>query len=138
MAVPHTKHPIVDKLVGTVGVSQDGIVWIDFPCALSAGEAPIFHPGCAGVYPVLSNSNPAFPHASIPTSVPIGDPSWKIAASELTLSVRLDIASVLESNAIDTDSGPAAPLPRSIENDVFDAREYAPCASNSTGSSELW
>lgn len=25
VAVPHTKHPIVDKLVGTVGVSQDGI-----------------------------------------------------------------------------------------------------------------
>lgn len=25
VAVPHTKHPIVDKLIGTVGVSTDGI-----------------------------------------------------------------------------------------------------------------
>lgn len=25
VAVPHTKHPVVDKLVGTVGVSADGI-----------------------------------------------------------------------------------------------------------------
>ena len=25
VAVPHTKHPVVDKLVGTVGVSGDGI-----------------------------------------------------------------------------------------------------------------
>lgn len=25
VAVPHTKHPVVDKLVGTVGVSVDGI-----------------------------------------------------------------------------------------------------------------
>lgn len=25
VAVPHTKHPVVDKLVGTVGISPDGI-----------------------------------------------------------------------------------------------------------------
>ncbi len=54
---------------GRVSVSQDGVVWYAFPCAITT--AP-YYPGCAGVYPVLSNgSNPSSPHASIPSTTPI-------------------------------------------------------------------
>jgi len=54
-----------------VSVSQDGVTWSTFPCALVSGEAP-YHPGCAGIYPVLANGNdPGTPHASIPSDVPI-------------------------------------------------------------------
>ncbi len=58
---------------GRVSVSQDGVVWQSFPCALSQAEQPLLHPGCAGVYPVLSASGPGLSHASIPTLVPIED-----------------------------------------------------------------
>lgn len=55
---------------GRISVSQDGTSWFTFSsCNLSLADAP-YHPGCAGVYPVLSNTNPAFPHASIPTTEP--------------------------------------------------------------------
>jgi hypothetical protein len=56
---------------GRVSVSQDGVTWFSFPCALDPAEAPQFHPGCAGVYPVLSASGT--PHPSIPSEVPIED-----------------------------------------------------------------
>jgi hypothetical protein len=55
---------------GRVSVSQDGTSWFTFSaCQLVIGDAP-YHPGCAGVYPVLSNQDPAFPHASVPTTTP--------------------------------------------------------------------
>ena len=68
-------------------MSQDGVVWSWFPCQLQL-DIPrgIVYPGCAGVYPVLSDAeDPATPHASIPTvgsvvdligasSVPLPDP----------------------------------------------------------------
>jgi hypothetical protein len=57
---------------GRVSVSQDGVAWHSFPCDLLQGSGP-YHPGCAGVYPVLSNGGDATPHASIPSSVPIED-----------------------------------------------------------------
>jgi hypothetical protein len=52
-----------------VSVSQDGVVWNSFPCTLQLDiEMGIVYPGCAGVYPVLSDADdPATPHASIPT-----------------------------------------------------------------------
>lgn len=54
---------------GRVSVSQDGVTWFAFPCATSS---PPYYPGCAGVYPVLSNADNAIsPHASVPTSTPI-------------------------------------------------------------------
>lgn len=58
---------------GIVGVSQDGVVWHEFPCQLVLDlGAGVLYPGCAGRYPVLSNaSQPATPHASIPTTVPL-------------------------------------------------------------------
>lgn len=56
---------------GRVSVSQDGVTWFSFPCALDPGEAAALHPGCAGVYPVLSA--PGLSHASIPSEVPIED-----------------------------------------------------------------
>lgn len=59
---------------GRVSVSQDGVTWYEFPCSLTTNPAlGIFYPGCAGVYPVLSNANdPNTPHASIPTAGSIG------------------------------------------------------------------
>ncbi len=58
---------------GRVSVSQDGFTWFSFPCALDPAEEPQLHPGCAGVYPVLSKPVAPFSHASIPTEVPIED-----------------------------------------------------------------
>jgi hypothetical protein len=58
---------------GRVSVSQDGVAWVSFPCALDALEAP-YHPGCAGVVPVLAHvDQPAGPHPSEPTDVPVED-----------------------------------------------------------------
>ena len=58
---------------GRVSVSQDGVHWQAFDaCALVASGSP-YWPGCAGVYPVLSDGTGATPHASIPSDVPIQD-----------------------------------------------------------------
>jgi hypothetical protein len=67
------ERPFADP--GRVSVSQDGVTWYEFPCSLTTNPAlGIFYPGCAGVYPVLSNANdPSTPHASIPTAGTIGD-----------------------------------------------------------------
>ncbi len=52
-----------------VSVSQDGVSWFAFPCAFGS---PPYYPGCAGVYPVLSNANNALTaHASVVTTTPI-------------------------------------------------------------------
>ena len=54
---------------GRVSVSQDGVTWYALACEMAS---PPYHPGCAGVYPVLSNANSTnSPHASIPTTTPI-------------------------------------------------------------------
>jgi TonB family protein len=55
-----------------VSVSQDGSTWIPFSCSLILAGGP-YWPGCAGIYPVLSDGTLVQPHASIPTSVPIQD-----------------------------------------------------------------
>jgi hypothetical protein len=67
------ERPFADP--GIVSVSQDGVTWYTFPCQLVTNPAAhVFYPGCAGVYPVLSNANdPSTPHASIPTQGTIGD-----------------------------------------------------------------
>ncbi len=54
-----------------VSVSEDGVEWFAFPCDIGESAAPL-HPGCAGVYPVLSDANDpeGTPHASIPTLEP--------------------------------------------------------------------
>jgi len=57
---------------GRVEVSQDGVTWFAFACDLSESAGP-YWPGCAGVYPVLSDGTLATPHPSIPTTTPIGD-----------------------------------------------------------------
>lgn len=67
------ERPFADP--GIVSVSQDGVDWHEFPCSLVV-DAPhkIFYPGCAGVYPVLSNADdPSTPHASIPTQGTLAD-----------------------------------------------------------------
>jgi hypothetical protein len=65
------ERPFADP--GVVSVSQDGVVWHQFPCQLVVQPAlGAWYPGCAGVYPVLSHAGqPATPHASIPTEVPL-------------------------------------------------------------------
>ncbi len=62
-----TAPPFTDP--GRVSVSQDGTTWFAFPCNLVIGESP-YHPGCAGIYPVLSDGTAGTPHASIPTTEP--------------------------------------------------------------------
>ena len=57
---------------GRVSVSQDGVTWYVFD-ACQADQPPRY-PGCAGVYPTLSDpDDPSTPHPSIPTTTPIGD-----------------------------------------------------------------
>ena len=67
------ERPFADP--GRVSVSQNGTTWYEFPCSLTTNPAAgVFYPGCAGVYPVLSNANnPSTPHASIPTAGGIED-----------------------------------------------------------------
>jgi hypothetical protein len=67
------ERPFADPAI--VSASQDGATWYAFPCQLVTNPpAGVFYPGCAGVYPVLSNANdPNTPHASIPTQGDIGD-----------------------------------------------------------------
>ncbi len=58
---------------GRVSVSQDGVDWHVFAaCTLVESGAP-YWPGCAGVYPVLSDGTEATPPATQPTDVPIQD-----------------------------------------------------------------
>lgn len=54
---------------GSVGVSQDGITWFEFPCAGAMEDHP-FYPGCAGVYPVLADGETDERHPSVPTAGP--------------------------------------------------------------------
>jgi hypothetical protein len=54
---------------GRVSVSQDGTNWFVFPCAETVFDHP-YYPGCAGVYPVLSNGDAGPRHPSIPTLTP--------------------------------------------------------------------
>jgi hypothetical protein len=67
------ERPFADP--GRVSVSQNGTTWYEFPCSLTTNPAAgVFYPGCAGVYPVLSNaSNQSTPHASMPTAGGIED-----------------------------------------------------------------
>jgi len=58
---------------GRVSVSPDKQSWHVYPCAFeSPGNAP-YWPGCAGVYPVLSDGSANTPHASVPSDVPVLD-----------------------------------------------------------------
>jgi TonB family protein len=82
---------------GLVSVSQDGVVWTAFPCDPSETNGP-YWPGCAGVYPVLSDGSGATPHASVPTTAAIED---LVGVSIFTLPLpagsggdRLDLADV--------------------------------------------
>ena len=59
---------------GRVSVSQNGVDWFAFDACETAPLAPPLYPGCAGVFPTLSDPfDPATPHPSIPTETPISD-----------------------------------------------------------------
>ena len=59
---------------GRVSVSQDGTTWHVFTACETAPLDPPLHPGCAGVFPTLSDPlDPLTPHPSIPTETPITD-----------------------------------------------------------------
>jgi hypothetical protein len=70
--LPHgvnTENPYAEP--GRVSVSEDGVAWTAFPCAM---DAPPFHPGCAGVYPVFANADdPDAPSPLGPSTTPIAD-----------------------------------------------------------------
>jgi hypothetical protein len=56
---------------GRVSVSQDGIAWSVFDCAL-VPDPTHRYPGCAGVYPVLADADdPAAPHGTLLTTTPL-------------------------------------------------------------------
>jgi hypothetical protein len=64
------ERPFADPAL--VSVSQDGVVWHTFACQLATNPAQgIFYPGCAGVFPVVSNGGA--PHVAFQTSIEIGD-----------------------------------------------------------------
>jgi hypothetical protein len=59
---------------GRVSVSQDGVVWHAFAACATAPLEPPLHPGCAGVFPTLSDvGDPLAAHPGIPTGTPISD-----------------------------------------------------------------
>lgn len=59
---------------GRVSVSQDGVSWHVFDACQTAPLEPPFYPGCAGVFPTLSDAlDPLAPHPSIPTETPVED-----------------------------------------------------------------
>jgi hypothetical protein len=60
------ERPFADPAI--VSVSQDGATWYTFPCQLSAA---LFYPGCAGVYPVLSDEGA--PHVAFETPGTMAD-----------------------------------------------------------------
>jgi len=63
----NTEPPFAEP--GTVSVSEDGVTWKTFSCAL---DDPPYYPGCAGVYPVFANANdPAAPTPLVPCTIPI-------------------------------------------------------------------
>ncbi len=59
---------------GKVSVSQDGVLWWSFDDCETAPLVPPLYPGCAGVFPTLSDPfDPATPHPSIPTETLISE-----------------------------------------------------------------
>jgi len=59
---------------GRVSVSQDGSTWFVFDACAVAPLNPPLHPGCAGVFPTLSDAlDPTSVHPSIPTETPIDE-----------------------------------------------------------------
>ena len=84
---------------GRVSVSQDGVTWYAFDACQTAPLDPPRYPGCAGVFPTLSDpDDPSTPHPSIPTSTPIGDlvglPQSQIFVPEGSGGDSFDLADV--------------------------------------------
>ena len=109
---------------GRVSVSQDGVTWVAFPCAIGS---PPYYPGCAGVYPVLSNAgNPSSPHASIPTTVPIEDlvgvSIFDLALPEGAGGDSFDLAAVglAWARYVRIEASPVATGPEGADNARFD------------------
>jgi hypothetical protein len=129
---------------GTVSVSDDGVTWKTFPCAL---DDPPYYPGCAGVYPVFANANdPAAPSPFVPCTIPIqqlvgvpvatfqppdcsGGDSFDLAAVGLSAArfVRID-ASQLE---------PGADGTAGFDLDAVAAVHFMPLAATSTTTTTL-
>lgn len=59
---------------GRVSVSQDGSTWFVFDgCGVDPVDPPLY-PGCAGVFPTLSDAlDPSTEHPSVPTETPLID-----------------------------------------------------------------
>ncbi len=109
---------------GRVRVSQDGVTWFEFPCAMAG--AP-YYPGCAGVFPTLSTSaSGASPHASVPTSVPIeslvGVSLFGLAvpAGSGGDSFDLDAVGLTWARYVEIEASPSATGPEGADNARFD------------------
>lgn len=69
---------------GLVSVSQDGESWVDFDaCPIDNDSSGPYWPGCAGIYPALSDGTPITPHASVLSTTPLED---LVGVSFLTLA----------------------------------------------------
>lgn len=109
---------------GRVRVSQDGVTWFELPCAI---DEPPYYPGCAGVFPVLSSSaNPASPHASVPTDVPIAS-LVGVSLFGLALppgsggdSFDLDAVGLPWARFVEIEASPSATGPEGADNARFD------------------
>jgi len=92
---------IVDELFsepGTVSVSQDGVTWHPFACAMDLADSP-YYVGCAGVYPVLADGETDARHPAVPTFTPpitsfIGHVQGSIAVPEGAGGDAFDLADV--------------------------------------------
>jgi hypothetical protein len=109
---------------GRVSVSQDGVSWHAFPCAITS---PPYYPGCAGVYPVLSNANNvATPHASVRTTVPIESLvgsslfSFVLPSGAGGDSFDLSTVGLAWARYVRIEASPAATGPEGTDNARFD------------------
>jgi len=109
---------------GQVSVSQDGVHWVAFPCAMTS---PPYYPGCAGVFPVLSNSgNASSPHASVLTTTPIADLvgvsvfSFKLPAGAGGDSFDLGAVGLAWARYVRIEASSSATGPEGTDNARFD------------------
>jgi hypothetical protein len=129
---------------GTVSVSDDGVTWKTFPCAL---DDPPYYPGCAGVYPVFANADdPAAPSPLVPCTIPIqqlvGVPVATFQPPDCSGGDSFDLATVglsaarfvrIDASQLEPGSGGTA----GFDLDAVVAVHFMPLAATSTTTTTL-
>ncbi len=138
---------IVDQLFsepGTVSVSQDGVVWHSFSCAMDALDAP-YYDGCAGVYPVLANGETDSRHPAVPTFTPsitsfIGQVQGSIVVPDGSGGDSFDLADLgiawaryVKIEAADHVNGPYGPDNAGFDLDAVTAVHSIPLPEPASG-----